>query len=63
MGKTQIELNKKYRQKHPEHARYLRNKSNAKTFIRKYAQLNDLNELIEMINTRKSELKDIDPFS
>lgn len=53
MAKTQIELNRAYRKKNPEHARYLRNKSNAKTFIRKYAHKEDLIALEKMIYYRK----------
>ncbi|MGL5898388.1 MAG: hypothetical protein ACRCZW_01750 [Lactobacillaceae bacterium] len=58
MAKTQIELNRAYRKKNPEHARYLRNKSNAKTFIRKYAHKEDLIALEKMIYYRKKELSE-----
>lgn len=53
----QTEANKKWQEKNREHARYLRNRSTARSFIRKQATEEDLEELEELIEKRKKFLK------
>lgn len=53
----QTEANKKWQEKNREHARYLRNRSTARSFIRKQAAEEDLQELEELIEERKKFLK------
>ncbi len=43
-----------WQEKNREHARYLRNRSTARSFIRKQATLEDLEELEKLIKERKS---------
>ncbi|HGP3680937.1 hypothetical protein ABWR62_08900 [Enterococcus faecium] len=45
--------NKKWQEKNREHARYLRNRSTARSFIRKQATAEDLQELEKLIEERK----------
>ncbi|EGP5667523.1 TPA: hypothetical protein QFG14_000251 [Enterococcus faecium] len=45
--------NKKWQEKNREHARYLRNRSTARSFIRKQATFEDLQELEKLIAERK----------
>lgn len=49
----QTEANKKWQDKNRERARYLRNRSTARSFIRKQAELEDLEELQQLIEERK----------
>lgn len=52
----QTEANKKWQEKNREHARYLRNRSTARSFIRKQATFEDLQELEKLIAERKKDL-------
>lgn len=45
-----------YRKKNPEKTRYISYKGTAKTFIRNYATLEDLEELKELIQAREENL-------
>lgn len=54
----QTEANKKWQEKNHEHARYLRNRSTARTFIRKQATFEDLQELEKLMEERKKTLVD-----
>lgn len=56
---NQTIANKKWQEKNREHARYLRNRSTARSFIRKQATLDDLEELENLIKIRKKELKNL----
>lgn len=47
---------KNYRKSNPEKARYNSYKGTAKTFIKNYATLEDLEELQELIKNRKENL-------
>ena len=47
---------KNYRKSNPEKARYNSYKGTAKTFIRNYATLEDLELFQELMKTRKEEL-------
>ena len=53
----QTEANKKWQAKNQEHAKYLRKRSAARTFITKHGELADLEELKELLDQRISELK------
>lgn len=53
---TQTEANKKWQEKNREHARYLRNRSTSRSFIKKQATLEDLEELEQLITQRKKDL-------
>lgn len=52
----QTEANKKWQEKNREHARYLRNRSTSRSFIRKQASLEDIEELERSIEQRKKDL-------
>ena len=53
---SQTEANKKWQEKNREKARYLRNRSAARNFIKKQATEEDIKELEELINERKNQL-------
>ena len=53
---AQTEANKKWQDKNREKARYLRNRSTARNFVKKQATLDDIKELEELIANRKNEL-------
>lgn len=46
-----------YRRKHKERTNYLAGRSAAKSFIRKRATLDDLDDLAALIDARREELK------
>ena len=52
----QTEANKKWQEKNREHARYLRNRSTSRSFIKKQASLEDIEELESLIEQRKKDL-------
>lgn len=54
---AQKKANKKWREKNREHSNYLKNRSASRTFIRRRATQEDLEELTELIKNRKEELK------
>jgi len=49
----QTEANKKWQEKNREHTRYLRNRSTSRSFIKKQATTEDLEELENLIFERK----------
>ena len=51
----QTEANKKWQEKNRERARYLRNRSTARSFIRKQATEEDLQELEELIEEKRKD--------
>ncbi|MDO4778500.1 MAG: hypothetical protein Q4A42_02975 [Tissierellia bacterium] len=51
------EADKKWIEKNKEHKKYLSYRSTARSFIRNKATLEDLEELEDMIKTRKEELR------
>lgn len=53
---SQTEANKKWQEQNREKARYLRNRSTARNFIKKQATIEDIKELEELIDNRKKEL-------
>lgn len=50
---TQTEANKKWQEQNREKARYLRNRSTARSFIKKQATLEDIEELEQLIVERR----------
>lgn len=52
----QTEANKRWQEKNREHARYLRNRSTSRSFIKKQASLEDIEELESLIEQRKKDL-------
>lgn len=52
----QTEANKKWQEKNREHTRYLRNRSTSRSFIKKQATIEDIEELEELIEQRKKAL-------
>ncbi|GAB7306035.1 MULTISPECIES: hypothetical protein [Enterococcus] len=52
----QTEANKKWQEKNREHARYLRNRSTTRSFLRKQATLEDIEEMENLILERKKSL-------
>lgn len=56
MTKKQQEYNKRWAEKNKEHKRYLSYRTTARTFIRKYAKPEDLQELKELIKEKEKSL-------
>ncbi|WP_195970251.1 hypothetical protein [Clostridium thermobutyricum] len=56
MAQTQTEANKKWQEKNRDRARYLRNRSASRNFIKKDATEEDLAELLKLISERKQVL-------
>ncbi|WP_321388998.1 hypothetical protein [uncultured Enterococcus sp.] len=54
----QTEANKRWQEKNKERAKYLSNRSRARSFIRNQAELDDLEELRTLISEREYMLKD-----
>lgn len=54
---SQTEANKKWQEANREKARYLRNRSTARSFIKNQATDEDLVELLKLIQDRKLELQ------
>lgn len=52
----QTDANKRWQEKNREHARYLRNRSTARNFIKKQATSEDVEELEGLLGQRKKEL-------
>ena len=52
----QTEANKRWQEQNREKARYLRNRSTTRSFIKKQATEEDIKELLELIEIRKKEL-------
>lgn len=59
LSEAQERAMKNYRKSNPEKARYNSYKGTAKTFIRNYATLEDLELFQELMKTRKEELMKI----
>lgn len=57
---TQTEANKRWQEKNKEHAKYLSNRSRARSFIRNHATIEDLEELEGLIEARREDLENID---
>lgn len=57
---NQTEANKKWQEQNREKARYLRNRSTARSFLRNQATQEDLKELKQLIEAREEFLKEND---
>ncbi|NLR31055.1 hypothetical protein [Levilactobacillus tujiorum] len=55
---ARAKANKKWNDHHKERTRYLNARSSARSFIRKKATLDDLQELEQLIADRRTELKE-----
>lgn len=53
---AQTEANKKWQEKNKERAKYLSDRSRARSFIKNKALLEDLEELEKLIQNRKNDL-------
>lgn len=53
---NQTEANKKWQEKNREHARYLRNRSTTRSFLKNQATLEDIQEMEDLISKRKETL-------
>lgn len=60
---NQTEANKRWQESNRERTRYLRNRSTSRSFIKKQATEEDLNELQDLLNERKKGLAEIDKDS
>lgn len=58
LTEAQKRANKAYRERNREKTRIISLRSSARTFIRKYSDIDDLNELKELIKKRENELKE-----
>jgi len=56
----QTEANKRWQEKNREKSRYLRNRSAARSFLRKQATVDDLDEMENLIIERRTFLKEND---
>lgn len=54
---SQTEANKRWQEKNKEKAKYLSDRSRARSFIRNKATLEDIEELEELIRARREVLK------
>lgn len=54
---AQTKATKKWNENNREHRNYLSKRSSARSFIRKHATMDDLNELEELIKEKKEERK------
>jgi len=54
---SQTEANKRWQEKNKEKAKYLSDRSRARSFIRNKATLEDIDELEELIRARREVLK------
>lgn len=53
---AQTEANKKWQEKNKERAKYLSDRSRARSFIKKQATKEDLEELEQLISERRKEI-------
>lgn len=53
---SQTEANKRWQEQNRDKARYLRNRSTARSFVKKQATLEDIEELEQLIEERRKEL-------
>lgn len=54
--KRQTEANKRWQENNREKARYLRNRSTTRSFIKKQATTEDIEEIKTLVKIRESEL-------
>ncbi len=58
MAVKQTEANKKWQEKNKERAKYLSDRSRARSFLKKAVILEDIEEFEEILKERKKELKE-----
>ena len=58
MAIKQTEANKKWQEKNKERAKYLSDRSRARSFLKKAVILEDIEEFEEILKERKKELKE-----
>ena len=56
-SKAQRRATKKWEERNPDRKRFLRNRSNARTFVRHYADKDDMNELNEIYKRENPNAK------
>lgn len=56
LSEAQKRANIKYLKKHPDKQKVYRYRSNARTFIRKYASIEDLDNLQQLIDQQREQL-------
>lgn len=56
--KTSTERNKRWQEKNPNRAKYLRRRTDARGFIKNWAKEMDLQELENLIEQRRQQLAD-----
>lgn len=54
---SQTEANKRWQEQNRERTRYLRNRSTARSFVKKQATQEDIEELEQLIDKRKEQIK------
>lgn len=57
--KSSTEANKKWQEKNKEYSNYLKSRSTSRGFIKNRATLEDIEELEELMNIRREELKEL----
>lgn len=57
-GSLQTKANKKWQEKNKEYSNYLKDRSKARSFIKKKALTEDLDELSSLIDARRKELEE-----
>lgn len=55
---AQTEANKRWQEKNKEYSNYLKDRSRARSFIRKKATKEDIEELEQLIAARKEQIKE-----
>ena len=58
MAVKQTEANKKWQEKNKERAKYLSDRSRARSFLKKAVILEDIEEFEEILKKKKKELKE-----
>ncbi len=56
VSQAQMNATRRYEKRHPEKNRLYQYRSNARTFIRKYASIDDLDALIAFAQEQKTKL-------
>lgn len=55
-SEAQLRANKKWKEEHKQHNQYINLRSNAQSFIRNRATIDDLDELVQLIAERRDQL-------
>lgn len=57
-SKAQVNASRKWEQKNPERAKYIRYRTSARGFLKNHATLDDLIEMEQLIADRRQKLKE-----